>query len=142
MGEVPLCSTPLSGGLPCGRSLEKNSYLCKSVSISFGCLPTVIPKSYHHHVIRPLSYILALNPNTWSGNPCCLSILHENTQHRAFPMNHERYLARTSFIMFAIIGATAYGLWSISISNLNCSIIEEKSGTMAKMGRREVSRGF
>ena len=26
----------------------------------------VIPKSYHHHVIRHLTYLLALNPSSWS----------------------------------------------------------------------------
>ena len=27
----------------------------------------VITKSYHHHVIRHLTYLLSLNPNSWSG---------------------------------------------------------------------------
>ena len=27
---------------------------------------SVIPKSCHHHVIRPLTYLLALNPIFWS----------------------------------------------------------------------------
>ena len=88
--------------------------------------PFVIPKSCHHHVIRPLTYILSLNPSTWSGNPCCLSILHENTQHHAFPMNHEWYLAHTSCFLFALSGATACGLWSISVSHLNHSFIREE----------------
>ena len=56
----------------------------------------VTPKSYHHHVIRPLTYIFPLNPSIWSGNPCCLSILHKNTLHRAFPINHEQYPTRTA----------------------------------------------
>ena len=83
-------------------------------------------KSCHHHVIRPLTYLLALNPNTWSGNPCSLSILHENTQHCAFPMNHEWYLACIAFILFSITGATACGIWSISVSHLNRSVIREE----------------
>ena len=45
MGEVPssktmLCSTPLSGGLPCGRPLKTFSYFCNSFYISFGCSKT------------------------------------------------------------------------------------------------------
>ena len=39
----------------------------------------VIPKSCDHHVIRLLTYLLALNPSTRSGNPCCLLVFHENT---------------------------------------------------------------
>ena len=83
----------------------------------------VIPKSCHHHVIRPLTYLLALNPNTWSGNPCCLSILHNNAQHCAFPVNHEQFLAHTAFLLFSISGATAYCPWSISSSYLNHYVI-------------------
>ena len=29
--------------------------------------PSVIPKSYHHQVIRHLTYLLSLNPSFWSG---------------------------------------------------------------------------
>ena len=39
----------------------------------------VIPKSCHHHVIRPLTSMFSLNPNTWSGNLLYLSILLEKT---------------------------------------------------------------
>ena len=34
----------------------------------------VIPKSCHHHVIRHLTFLLALNPSFWSGNSYHLSI--------------------------------------------------------------------
>ena len=34
----------------------------------------VIQKSCHHHVIRHLTYLLALNPSFWSGNSYYLSI--------------------------------------------------------------------
>ena len=84
---------------------------------------SIIPKSYHHHVIRSLTYIFSLNPNTWRENPCCLSIFHENTQHHAFPVIHERYLAHTACALLSISGATAYSLWSISVSNLNRYVI-------------------
>ena len=87
---------------------------------------SITPKSCHHHVIRPLNYIFALNPSTWTGDPCCLSIFHENTQHRAFSVNHERYLARTACILFSISGAIACGLCSISVSYLNRSVIREE----------------
>ena len=70
---------------------------------------SVIPKSCHHHVIKPLTYLLSLNPSTWSGNPFCFSFFHENTQHRAFPFIHERYLARTAYPLLSISGAIAYG---------------------------------
>ena len=39
----------------------------------------VIPKSYHHHVMRPLTSMFALNPNTWRRKLLCLSILLEKT---------------------------------------------------------------
>ena len=42
-------------------------------------LVIVIPKSCHHHVMRSLTPMFALNPNTWSGNLLFLSILLEKT---------------------------------------------------------------
>ena len=41
----------------------------------------VIPRSYHYHVIRNLTYLLALNPSSWSGKSWLLSIFHGNSQH-------------------------------------------------------------
>ena len=83
----------------------------------------VIPKSYHHHVIRPLTYLFSFNPSTWRGNSHHLSILHKNAQHRAFLVSHERFLACTAFLLFAISGATAYNPWSIRVFYLNCFVI-------------------
>ena len=79
--------------------------------------------------------MFALNPSTWSGNLFYLSILHEKTQHRAFFVSHEQYLARTACTLFSISNATACGLWSISISHLNHSIIREEKWYHRKIGK-------
>ena len=77
----------------------------------------VIPKSCHHHEIRPLTYIFALNPNTLSGNsyhfvnlsqkfsaPCLplflrdvtcshyLSLVIHKRCHRLCPLVHKCFL--------------------------------------------------
>ena len=39
------------------------------ISIYFFVPPFVIPKSYHHHVIRPLTYIFSLNPQHLEWKP-------------------------------------------------------------------------
>ena len=70
-----------------------------------------IPKSCHHHVIRPLTSMFSLNPSTWSGNLLCLSILHEKTQHRAFLAAHERYLALHR--LYPIFHKWCHLLWSL-----------------------------
>ena len=107
---------------PCSNDLfSQSSHL--SYPSKTHALGPVIPKSCHQHVIRNLTYILALNPSTWIGNPCCLSIIHKNAQHHAFPVSHEWFLARTAFLLFSISNATAYFPWSISDSYLNRSVI-------------------
>ena len=52
----------------------------------------VIPKSCHHHVIRPLTYLLALKSQhlEWRLNGF-LSIYHTNSQHRSSSLIQERY---------------------------------------------------
>ena len=69
----------------------------------------VIPKSYHHHVIRLLTYLFALNPSTWSGNSYHLSIFHKNAQHRSLPFICEWYISCTAYPLLETSSATAYG---------------------------------
>ena len=51
----------------------------------------VIPKSYHHHVIRTLTCLLALNPSSWSGKSWLSSIFYENSQYCTWPFTQKRY---------------------------------------------------
>ena len=72
---------------------------------------SVIPKSCHHHVMRPLNSMFALNPNTWSGNLLCLSILLGKTQHCAFLVPNEQYLAQHR--LYPIFKKQCHRLWSL-----------------------------
>ena len=98
---------------------EAYGFLCLRISIYFFVPPFVIPKSYHHHVIRPLTYIFSLNPSTWSGNPylfvnstwkylaprfpyepwvvpCshCLHPIFHKRCHHLWPLVHKRFLSK------------------------------------------------
>ena len=71
--------------------LSMLSFIVSLWNSCFGGHPA-IQKSCHHHVIRHLTYLLALNPSSWSGNSWLLSIFHENSQHRASSIVQKWYL--------------------------------------------------
>ena len=53
-----------------GQALFKSRKSIQTLIVTFFLVIGVIPKFCHHHVIRPLTSMLSLNPSTLSGNPC------------------------------------------------------------------------
>ena len=71
-------------------------------------IPCVIPKSCHHHVIRLLTFLLAPNPNTWSGNSYHFVNLSQKCLAPCLPLCPRVVPCSTTYPLLSTSGATTY----------------------------------
>ena len=134
--STKLTFSPRSDNL--SSQISRLSYPCNSHALHF-----VIPKSCHHHVIRPLTSMFALNPSTQSGNLLCLSILLEKTQHCAFLVSHEWYISQHH--LYPVVKNRCHCLWYFFQRHFSSKLLCHKRRKLVpwvKLEKREVSRGF